>query len=357
MSKWNSSPRKSRRLTPEESLALALSYIRRHPTRYIFPIKQGAKFPPTIKNNLRDASNDEVQIRAWCQKWPGCNWGLSHKKSKTLVVDIDVKGNRRGQQTFNVLDLMDGFPETEKTITPSGGFHLIYEGEHIFALGQFGFGNGVDSPNYSLIAGCRFDDGTQYVAATDLPAAPAPTWFYDLLGRRKAKRVVNAGEAAIEPDKDGNVKWSIDFLQNDAEPAIEGNSGDLQTLKVAMELRDHGISEKMALELMLEHFNDKCEPPWSPEMLEIKVRNAYTYASQSRLGGRTAEADFDDGDAEDIAASIEVHASPMTIAQQKKQRRERKANPDQARRRLPDPNRRRSLKRANTMATPYRSKA
>jgi Bifunctional DNA primase/polymerase, N-terminal len=357
MSEPNSSPRKSHRLTAEESLALALSYIRRHPTRYLFPIKPGAKFPPTIKNNLRDASNNEAQIRVWCQKWPGCNWGLSHKKSKTLVVDIDVKGDKRGQQTFDLLDLMDGFPETEKTITPSGGFHLIYEGEHIFALGEYGFGSGVDSPNYSLIAGCKFDDGTQYIAATDLPAAPAPAWFYDLLGRRKAKRVADAGEAAIDSDKDENIKWSIDFLQNDAEPAIEGNSGDLQTLKVAMGLRDRGISETMALDLMLEHFNEKCEPPWSPEMLEIKVRNAYTYASQSQLGGGTAEADFAEDSAEDAAASIKVHASPKTIAQQKKQRRECKASTDQPRRRLPDANRRRSLKRASAMATPYRSKA
>src|SRR5260221_1589159 len=147
-------------LTPEQSLNLAIDYITMNPGRYLFPLKPGKKFPPLLKNNLADASNNEAQIRAWCKKWPGCNWALSHKKSNTLVVDVDIKPGKNGQATYDDLDLEFGFPPTEMTRTPSGGFHLVYDGPHIFALGKYGFGEDIDSPNYSLIPGCKFSDGT-----------------------------------------------------------------------------------------------------------------------------------------------------------------------------------------------------
>src|ERR1700722_14245329 len=67
------------------TLALAVDYVEKHlGVRYLFPIKPGAKFPPLIKDNLAQASNDPAQLRAWEAKWPGCNWGLSHRISNVL---------------------------------------------------------------------------------------------------------------------------------------------------------------------------------------------------------------------------------------------------------------------------------
>ena len=71
-----------------QSLALALDYLERHPDRFLFPIKAGAKSPPLISENLTKASNDRKQITAWSQQWPGCNWGLALKLSRLLVVDV-----------------------------------------------------------------------------------------------------------------------------------------------------------------------------------------------------------------------------------------------------------------------------
>lgn len=283
-------------MTPydEEMMNLALDYITMNPGRYLFPIKKQAKFPPLVKDNLDgNASNDEAQIRAWCKRWPGCNWGLAHKKSNVLVVDVDVKAGKRGQETFDDLDLDYGFPETEKTRTPSTGFHLIYEGPHIFALGKYGFGEDVDSPNYTIIPGCRFADGTGYVSEGNAPTAKAPAWFYEVLGRAKEKKL-NASETVVELDKPANVEWATLFLKEDAEPAIEGKNGDFQTLKIAMGVRDKGISEELCFSLMLEYYNERCEPPWEPDDLQTKVYNAYRYASQSAGGDKTAEAEFMD---------------------------------------------------------------
>jgi len=42
---------------------------------------------------------------------------------------------------------------------------------------------------------------------------------------------------------------------------------------------------------MLDHWNDRCSPQWSPEELSAKVKNAYRYAKE-RPGVATAQADF-----------------------------------------------------------------
>jgi hypothetical protein len=280
---------------------LALEYVDKHLyRRCLFPVKPGAKFPPLIRDNLAQASSDPAQLAKWEKKWPGCNWGLSHKKSNVMVADVDTnpKKNKQGQKTYDRLDLIEGWPDTEKTTTPSGGFHKIYEclpGQpHIMAIGLNGIGKDIDSPNYTLIPGCTFDDGTSYVG-NDVSAVDCPQWIYDTIKNSKAKaRLPDAGEIVVELDLESNVAWAIDHLQNDAEPAIEGSGGEYITLKTAMTLKDNGISPERTLELMLEYYNPRCEPIWERADLEKKVANAFNYGSLSKVGGATAEAEFGD---------------------------------------------------------------
>jgi hypothetical protein len=299
-----------------DTLKIALDYVERHPNRFLFPIKADSKFPPLLKRNLDDASNDPAQLTAWAKKYVGCNWGVAHRRSDILVVDIDQKPGKEGERTFDDLDLDFGFPETEENRSPSGGRHLVYEGPHIFALGKNGFGKDIDSPNYSLIPGSVVAR-REYVSVKAIPAAPAPSWFYDVLGKAK-ERLADAGEDAIELDQSANVAWAVDFLTEDAEPAIEGSGGDFQTVKIAMNLRDRGISEVLAFELMAEHYNPRCEPPWDADDLRKKVDNGFTYANQSQAGGKTAEADF----AEEVidVSIIPTQGDPEVIAEEAEQR-------------------------------------
>src|SRR5260370_20700366 len=100
-------------------VTLATDYVGRHKTRFLFPIKPGKKYPPLIQNNLELASNDPKQLRAWEALYPGCNWGVAHRKSNLLVVDVDTspaKG-KDGQRTYDGPDLAYAWPETETTTT------------------------------------------------------------------------------------------------------------------------------------------------------------------------------------------------------------------------------------------------
>jgi hypothetical protein len=68
---------------------------------------------------------------------------------------------------------------------------------------------------------------------------------------------------------------------------------------VAARLKDAGISMATAIELLLTHYNPRCDPPWDngddaadEDDLEKKVKNAWQYLRQNRPGSLTAEAEF-----------------------------------------------------------------
>ena len=275
-----------------QSLALALDYLERHPDRFLFPIKPGAKSPPLISKNCTTASNERKQITAWSRQWPGCNWGLALKLSKLLVIDVDTKDGKVGQKTFDRLSAEHGMPQSEQVVTPSGGQHHYYAGEHVFALGERGLGRDVDCPNYVVISGCQLAEGGEYAAVTrpSTPCAPAPEWIYDMIGKGY-ERPERDEAPAVELNQPHNIERTVDYLK-EIPPAIEGEGGDDCTYRAAAWCHSHGaVSEDVCLELMAEHFNPRCEPPWNYDELATKVANAYRYA-QATAGSGTAEAEF-----------------------------------------------------------------
>jgi hypothetical protein len=155
-------------------------------------------------------------------------------------------------------------------------------------------------------------------------------------------------------------------LQRDAPQSIAGQGGEQTTLDVATVLKDMGISEPLALELMAELYNvdGRCDPIWSmdetpaEDSLPVKVHNAYTYKRNIAPGASTAEAEFDNDDFE--VEPLDKRTAAI-VARQKLERA--KAKSDEAngiRRRKPrqmDKKRIVAIKRATGMATPYRSRS
>ena len=219
------------------------------------------------------------------------------KKSGVIVVDVDCKHGKRGLATYRELDRQYGWPPTEKVETPSGGWHLYYNGTHVFALGERGFGLDIDTPNYTLIPGCTLAGGGSYRQVPSPKVKPAPSWFYEVLGR-PTDCSEQSQDPVVDWDKPENVEWAIEYLQYHASPSIQFSGGDNTMLQVAGVLKDRGISPEKAIELMADYYNDRCEPPWSigegpdEDRLEIKVRNAYRYLRERQPGADTAEAEF-----------------------------------------------------------------
>jgi hypothetical protein len=285
----------------------------------IFPVAELAKFPPLIKDPLNAASNDPTQIATWRKQWPRCNWAVSPRKTNLLTVDVDLKPGSKGRWTYDCLDLEYGFPPTFTVRTPSGGFHRYYRGRHVFALGKNGFGPGVDSANYTLLPGSHvatpipggkigtYRDGV-YRAVNNLPIATAPSWFYEVLGQRRAAADPSSQIPLVDLDKPHNIERAVHFLKTGARICRQGDGGEKTLFDTSCVLKDMGISEWQAGQLLIEHYNDRCEPPWQvgdcadSDNLLIKVHNAFAYGVENAPGCDTAEADFAGDAPEDVDA-------------------------------------------------------
>jgi hypothetical protein len=185
-----------------QSVDIALDYLAAHPDRYLFPLGCD-KGRPLIRDNLAQANNDTAQIKRWALQFPGCWWGLSAAKSKIIPIDIDTKPGKNGNRTVEALELSGyEFPDTETTISPSGGRHLIFKGEHHFRTNLWGGLLGadkdgrqipthIDCPNYVVIPGC----GRYLADWPESAAVEAPDFVLEAIKpRRERPRREPAGE-------------------------------------------------------------------------------------------------------------------------------------------------------------------
>lgn len=132
---------------------------------------------------------------------------------------------------------------------------------------------------------------------SDLPEAPE--WLLTLLRQGKRRRVAPAAaNPLIDLDRPEAIAKAIDWLRNHAPEAVEGAGGDQATYEVCARMRDFGLSEATAFDVVAEHWNEagKAAPPWDAEDLQQKVANAYRYGS-GVVGGALGVAEFDDATA------------------------------------------------------------
>ena len=192
-------------------LDIALEHLEAFPTDYLFPLAKLSKFPPLLKKNLSEnCSNDPAQIKAWARKFPGCNFGIALRRSRLIVPDVDVSKGKPGEDTYQLLEMLYGWPRTSRVRSPSGGFHCIYTGQHVMKVG--GFGPAVDSPNYIVCPGMPVKGGRSYRYINALPRAEAPPWFYKVLAPKEHLQVDNAADVAVEYDQPHNIASAIDYF-------------------------------------------------------------------------------------------------------------------------------------------------
>jgi hypothetical protein len=183
-------PSYARPQPPANNLAVALAYIAKHPGRKLFPCV-GSKSRPAIKNNLELASNDPAQLARWQKEHEPRGrimWACSPRVSGIFCLDADMGPGKVGEASLDKLvreigddDFGSSILNTETNRTPSGGLHLIFEGEHKFHASddpadfdKGRTGRHVDVPNYFMIPGQARADGKRYSVLKDIPAMPAP---------------------------------------------------------------------------------------------------------------------------------------------------------------------------------------
>lgn len=258
----------------------------------VFPIAEGTKDQPMVAFST-EATTDPAQIRSW---WQDPITGIIRNHNIGVhtiglgLVDIDVKNGRPGLQSFADLG---GTWDTLVVRTPSGGFHAYFLTPYEIAIAQWKDENkdilGLDIRGfhgYVLAPGSEVDGGT-YDVCVDRPLAPLPP---AILARcRQPGEHSQASVPASELDTPGAIEAATAYAQQSPGAPQGDRSG--ACYRLACQLRERGVSEAVAAELVLAWWVDRCSPAMDRGEAVDVVAHAYRYA-QNAEGAKSAEADF-----------------------------------------------------------------
>ena len=243
----------------------------------VFPCRSDKT--PYTANGVNDATTDPIIIEAWYDQWPMANIGLNVGEANMAVLDFDP-GSSMEELEKNVGPIpISGLVSK----TPRGGAH-IYLGlaaDEVVAPSQSKLAPHVDVRSfhsYVLLPPSKTADGEYTWESEGKPAYRTD----ELLrmcntGREKSS---DRDNWIIEPDLPENIRDAVDWLKNKAKIAVEGQGGDGMAYATAAACKSFGISEEMAFDIMWEHWNPRCSPPWNSENadhLKTKVENGYSY--------------------------------------------------------------------------------
>lgn len=233
------------------------------------------------------ATSDEATLREWWRAKPTANIGVATEKfgdgAALLVIDVDVKNGKNGLKSITELEEEYGeLPETKTVRTPSGGFHVYFLAPHAVksSVGQLGDGIDIRSSGALVVAEGSSIGGRVYSSENESPIAPAPQWLIDRCGQpRQRKKTESSGVILDGVDHGRALERAVWYLK-DADAAVLGQGSNDWTYRVACRVKDEGVTEEECVDLMLEHWNPRCNPPWPPEKLAIRVANAYRYGQE-----------------------------------------------------------------------------
>ena len=148
----------------------------------VIPLK-GKK--PLTPHGYKDATKDEAQITRWWTIWPEANIGLATGAiSGRLVLDIDVKNGKKGDESLRLLLQQNGeLPKTRKSVTASGGWHYVFRMPAESQWGRImrsnkGVREGIDllANGSYFVAPPSVVDGKEYKWIDSSDVAQCPPW-------------------------------------------------------------------------------------------------------------------------------------------------------------------------------------
>lgn len=234
---------------------------------------------PRVPGGHKSATTNRKQIEEWWSLWPDANVATCPGDTDRMVVDVDPGGTD------------EPYPDTDMWAnTPRGGCHLWYTvsrdthipnsasklADHVDVRGHDG---------YVLLPPSATKDGS-YTWDDDGKAQTAPAWLVEKAQQGGLKeRKKDAAVWRIEPDQPEHIGKAREAAAGNGPlalyPAVEGKAGDQATFDAACMMRSFGLSEATAVDVLHDIYNPRCQPPWDYEDLQVKVANAYRYATSA----------------------------------------------------------------------------
>ena len=221
-----------------------------------------------------------------------------------LVVDVDPRRFNKGDNPLIRLCDDFGIPRRPDTFTVQTGgeipglhlyfrkpegirikeLHPQYEGLEFKTIGRQVVGVGSIHPD----TGVPYRPASSKVSVSDIKDAPEELIQFLKAQSSAASRIDGKDHFSEDP---GLLQQFRRYLGDVAPVSVQGCGGDTTAYKVACKGRDIGLPVYITHELMLDFWNDRCAPPWAPDELLTKVKNAYRYAT-SNAGVSDPREDF-----------------------------------------------------------------
>lgn len=262
----------------------------------VFPIPAGSK---AAAQDFRDTGSADADIAR--QRWTEAvgndqehhNIGIE-TGHEILVADFDVKHGEPGLEDLARFEAI-GLDTSIQARTASGGIHVFMrlpKGEAVGGRtktleldGWIAKGTDIKGANgYVVGPGSETSTGAyQWInepkSLEDIPFAP--NWLIKAIG----KPIERSGKDEAPPcgwDTPVAINLATSYLINVAPKAELGNRG-YTALQVAYWMRDYGVSEDKAFELISDLWNveGKVDPPADPDEVRFSVKNAYRYAQNA----------------------------------------------------------------------------
>ena len=249
----------------------------------VFPLLPNSK-DPAIDKFPTAATTDESWVRAWWGAEPEYNIGCVPRDQ--IVVDLDVKKGHRGPEVYQALGLTLWSTLTVQTV--SGGLHLYFTGPPT-ANSASRIGEGIDTrgPFGYVVAPGSTIDGREYSLIHDVPLAPVPDVVLTKL--RAPRERLSEQTPLIDLDMPSAIALARHYLEE--LPGATAGTQNNSLFALGAHMRDLGLSEITAAEMIGNHWLDKCSPPIEYDNMQGVIANAWMYA-QNRPGSKHPIADF-----------------------------------------------------------------
>lgn len=215
----------------------------------------------------------------------GLRTGVAPRGSNLIVVDVDSK------EAAAEIERRGGFPETRTVITGRPGLQYYFQPEEDFPIHNSVGANGGLFPGidirgeggFVVMPGSPHRSGRAYRTLNpDTEIARMPTWLVDWLRERPARAPVGTYDGDVEGDALARRREIYaDYLQT-TEPCVSGQGGDQRLFEVVQYgAWDLALPTDDVLELIEEHFDERCDPPWGLELEERVLHKAHFAKTQS----------------------------------------------------------------------------
>lgn len=234
-----------------------------------------------VPQGLRDATDDVDQVEEWWDEFPDASVGICLRDSGLFAIDVDEYHGDEDRMT--VLEKRYGvLPSTLVQMSGSGkGYHVFFNHPECNVRGSLG-GVTIRSRNYVVAAPSQHVSGGFYEWTIDSEIADLPAKWLEALRRP------DIGDTPA-PVFDRDDTWPLERrleaaveMAKTLDPAIEGSPsggtdmlGGTYTFLVTQKIvRGFHLDPEYALEILREHWNPRCAPPWEDAGLFRKCQES-----------------------------------------------------------------------------------